>query len=89
MSTPADELLALAVSPASLERRGNYTEPRTWGVYDVSFHNAPSATRRFRFGNHPVRQRELEAEFSKAYVIATFTDRGLARSLADLLNGEG
>jgi hypothetical protein len=44
------------------------------------------ATRRFRFGNHPIRQRELESEFSDAGVVALFLERAFAEELACLLN---
>jgi hypothetical protein len=79
-------LLDQAVSASSLRIIGSYTSPHSWGVYRID-PPAPSATRRFRKGNHPVRQRELEQEFgSPAKVIALFTQESLATELARLLN---
>jgi hypothetical protein len=51
---------------------GNYTEPRTWGVYRVE-HERGSPT--YHLGNHPVRQRELESEFGNAQLLKLHLDR--------------
>ena len=51
---------------------GNCTEPRTWGVYRVD-HDRGSPT--YHFGNHPIRQRELESEFGKAKLVELHLDR--------------
>jgi len=42
--------------------------------------------KRIRFGNHPVRQQELEGEFGAAGLVALFPERVLAEELASLLN---
>ena len=55
---------------------GNYTEPRTWGVYRVE-HGRGSTS--FHFGNHPVRQRELANEYGNAEVLELYLDRESAR----------
>jgi len=55
---------------------GNYTEPRTWGVYRVK-HDRGSPS--YHFGNHPVRQRELVNEFGNAELIDLHLDRVAAR----------
>ena len=60
----------------------NYTIPRTYGVYEISSIN----TKRFRFGNHPVREKELIREFKNVKRIALFLDRNDAKLLADNLN---
>jgi hypothetical protein len=45
-------------------------------------------TKRFRIGNHPVRQRELTDEFGgPAKLRALFRSRTLAVELAEQLNG--
>ena len=85
--SPAIEaLLGEAVAPCSLSPDGIYTRPRSWGVYEISPPDSGRATRRFRFGNHPIRERELSAEFGGVRVIAVYTSRTLAESLASLLN---
>jgi len=82
----AQKILSLAVSEASLVADGYYTRPRTWGVYEINPLSGERATRRYRLGNHPVRQRELEAEFGSAKRLGLFTSRTLAEQLERLLN---
>ena len=85
--TPAvEDLLAKAVAPSSLSLDGSYTRPRSWGVYEIAPPESERATRRFRLGNHPIRERELLTEFGSVRVIAIYTSRTLAESLASLLN---
>lgn len=84
MSAREKELLRIAVNPSSVVVRGKYTAPKTWGVYEVS--QRASSTRRFRFGNHPIRQHELVSEFSDANLVALFFERAFAEELAHLLN---
>lgn len=57
-----------------------YTSPKTYGVYEISSNS--SSSKRYRFGNHPVRLNELIKEFGKASCIALFYDRELAEQLA-------
>ena len=85
-SPAAKKLLSLAVSETSLRADGQYTRPRTWGVYEIDPPPRNRATRRYRLGNHPVRQRELEAEFGSAKRLALFTSRTVAEQLERLLN---
>lgn len=80
------ELLDACVSEASVQRVGSYTSPRTWGVYEIDV-PAAGASRRYRLGNHPVRERELAAEFGKVKRIALFISRAQAEDLERLLNG--
>jgi hypothetical protein len=45
-------------------------------------------TRRFRFGNHPVRQQELKHEFGSCTLYQLFLERKDAEKLAKWLNKE-
>lgn len=85
-STRVKELLAVSIPVPSASVQGKYTTPRTWGVYEIAPSRDRGATRRFRFGNHPIRQRELELEFSDAGIVALFHERAFAEELARLLN---
>lgn len=80
------DLLSLAVEDGSLLGDGQYTRPRSWGVYEIEPPAHGRATRRYRIGNHPLRQRELEAEFGGTKRVALFTSRTLAERLERLLN---
>lgn len=80
-----DELVAKGVEASVLVADGSYTKPRSWGVYEIKPPQVTS-TRRYRLGNHPVRQRELEQEFGKVEVVRLFTSRASAEELAKLLN---
>lgn len=81
-----DALMVQSISPSSVIADGPLTRPRTWGVYQIDPpHGKPA--QRFRRGNHPIRQRELTAEFGKpAQLIALFRTETLAIELARLLN---
>ena len=79
-------LLSQQVDSSSTSPDGSYTKPRTWGVYEIEPTQNNRSTRRFRLGNHPVRQRELEAEFGAARRVALFTSRDLALKLERELN---
>ena len=61
-----------------------YTNPRTWGTYDIS--NNSENSKRFRFGNHPVRMNELNRKYKICHIIAIFSSRELACELANILN---
>ena len=79
-------LLALSVQETSLQSDGRYTKPRTWGVYELQpVQN--TQTRKYRLGNHPIRQRELQAEFGQVRQMGLFTSRSIAEQLARRLNG--
>lgn len=69
-------------SVASDSSNKNYTIPRTYGVYEVRTSN----TKRYRFGNHPVRETELFREFADVKRITLFLARDEAKELANLLN---
>jgi hypothetical protein len=85
-SPAVQHLLALAVSESSVILDGSYTKPKTWGVYEIEPLASNRSTRRYRLGNHPVRQRELEQEYGTVKRIALFTSRTLAEKLAAQLN---
>lgn len=80
------DLLSQQIDPSSTSPDGSYTKPRTWGVYEIEPPQDNRSTRRFRLGNHPVRQHELEAGFGKVQRIALFPSRALALELARRLN---
>jgi hypothetical protein len=87
LTTPAAQsLLQQAVTERDVVVEGFYTNPRTWGVYEIEPPGNGRSTRRFRIGNHPVRQQELEREFGQATPIALFQMRALAVALERLLN---
>ena len=88
MTTRIQEILPKSVPLASVLPDGKYTVPRSWGVYEIQLPDVSSNTRRFRFGNHPIRQQELAEEFSSVELIALFRDRAIANELARLLNSE-
>ena len=80
-------LLEQQIESGSVRVVGSYTEPRSWGVYDLD--RAAGTSQRFRFGNHPIRQVELENEFGACRLHALFTTRNDAAALADILNRAG
>jgi hypothetical protein len=61
----------------------NYTSPRTYGVYEIL---ETTDAKRFRFGNHPVREKEVTREFESVKRVAIFLEREDAKALADFLN---
>ena len=73
-----------AVSPNHLTVVGNYTSPRSFGVYRITA--ASDVGKRFRFGNHPVRMHELDRDFGGCEIEALFLERSDAESMARLLN---
>ena len=80
------ELMTHAIQLSSVTVQGLYTAPRSWGVYEIEPSHQNLATKRFRFGNHSVRQRELEAEFGAVSRVALFLERVFAEELARHLN---
>ncbi len=84
MSLSAEALIQKAIDPKSVRLDGNLTKPRTYGVYDIS--HKSGATRRYRFGNYPVRMHELLRDFGSCKLIALYKSRDDAVVLAALLN---
>lgn len=70
-----EELLLRALPPGAVRPDGDYTLPRTWGVYQVSWPGSGPGAARYRMGNHPIRQLELVREFGNASLIALYTRR--------------
>ena len=83
-NTRRDALIRRSVSPSAVRDAGNYTVPRTYGVYKLSATRGTGRT--YRFGNHPIRQRELVREHGAVRLEALFDDRSDAVELAALLN---
>ena len=82
----AKALLSRSIPASSVTVLGLYTQPRSWGVYQIEPPEEGRPMKRIRFGNHPVRQQELEGEFGAAGLVALFPERVLAEELASLLN---
>lgn len=61
----------------------NYTMPRSYGVYEII---SVTSAKRYRFGNHPVREIELIREFENVKRVGLFLERKDAKALADCLN---
>ena len=85
MSVTTKNLALRAISPQAVHADGLLTSPRSFGVYQLP-HSAKN-TRLFRFGNHPVRQRELEREFGSCKLIYLFLSRTDAVAMASARNG--
>ena len=79
------ELMALSIGPSTVSVEGNYSNPRTYGVYRIP--RTVRGSRQFRFGNHPIRELELIRDRNVS-LEALFTDRSHAKELAFLLNLE-
>ena len=79
-----NELLALSIAETAVRADGNLTIPRSFGVYRIVA--GAGTSRRYRFGNHPVRRHELDRELGATRLEALFFERRLAEELARLLN---
>ncbi len=79
------DLVCRAISPGQVQSDGPLTMPRSYGLYSIP--TTLGATRKYRFGNHPVRMRELEHEFGSCKMEHLFLCRMDAKALAALLNG--
>jgi hypothetical protein len=65
---------------------GHLTEPRSFGVCRVQRERGAVS---FHFGNHPVRQWELERQHGSAEVVRLFLDREAAKALRAKLARSG
>jgi hypothetical protein len=74
-----------AISPGTVKPDGALTNPRSYGVYELPV--SAGATRRYRLGNHPVRQLELDREFGGCKLVYLFLQRSDAVQMAASLNG--
>ncbi len=80
-----EKLLSKSISENLIRidpKNKNYTTPRSYGVYEI-----PLTTngKRYRFGNHPVRENELIREFESVKRIGLFLNRDDAKALASYL----
>jgi len=73
-----------ALSPVEVKVVGNYTDPKTWGVYRIA--QTGGSGQSFHLGNHPVRQFELERKHGSAELLMLFTEREDAVRLKQLLS---
>jgi len=80
-------LLAKSIDLSSLKPDGQYTNPKTWGVYEVERLLDGKRGKGFHFGNHPIRQQELIRQFGEAQLVALYGARIDAEEVAYLLNG--
>jgi hypothetical protein len=77
-----------SLDPSSVKSYGRYTIPRTWGVYEV---RCLREGKRFRFGNHPIRHRELSRKYGEGEVKLVgwlYKVRSDAKEAADRKNCE-
>lgn len=81
--TSIDHIITRAISPSSVRPNGRLTSPRSYGVYRIPA--SANSTSSFRYGNHPVRQRELEREFGSSKLEYLFTERTRAKAVAQHL----
>lgn len=86
MTDHLDILLRRAVDPSTLRRDGIYTEPRSFGVYELP--EGCGAPRLIRVGNHPIREEELIRQYGSCDRIAVFLDRTDAELTATALRDE-
>jgi|LauGreDrversion4_2_1035121.scaffolds.fasta_scaffold308493_2 hypothetical protein len=80
-------LLTKSIDPSSVKPDGQYTNPKTWGVYQVERLLDGRRGKGFHFGNHPIRQQELIRQFGEAQTIGIFEKRIDAEEVAYLMNG--
>lgn len=78
--TPIEHIITRAISPSSVRPNGRLTSPRSYGVYRIP--TSADSTSSFRFGNYPVRQRELEREFGSCKLEYLFAERTDAKAVA-------
>ena len=84
MAHSIGSILQRQIDSSAVREDGQLTRPRSFGVYQLPA--KAGATRRFRFGNHPIRLRELEREFGKCSRIHLFLSRRDAQEVARALN---
>jgi hypothetical protein len=90
--TDFENLMQLAVDSTKFYIQRIYTSPRTYGVYAVINrlnHHQSNHGKKFRFGNHPIRQHELIKQYGTAEIQAVFLERHQAKIFADRLNQYG
>lgn len=82
-----DTLENRAIPPNAVRPDGMLTSPRSFGVYELPA--SVTGSRRFRYGNHPVRMHELQREFGSCTLRHLFLRREDAGSMSAQLNRKG
>lgn len=83
-----EQLMTKAVNPKHYKAdpaNHDWTTPRTWGTYSIPDKFVYGRKKKYRYGNYPVRMREIEDDFGSVELIALFEDRDDAKVLAGLL----
>lgn len=78
------QIVCRAIPPSAVRAAAHLTVPRSYGVYALP--GDTHGTRRYRFGNHPVRQHELESQFGACRLLYLFLQRVDAAAVAAALN---
>jgi hypothetical protein len=76
-----------AISRNDIKYDGRLTLPKSYGVYRIL--NTVNAGKAFRYGNHPVRQSELQREFGDCCLVYLFLEREYAFKMQKILNKDG
>jgi hypothetical protein len=76
-----------AISCNDIAYEGRLTFPKSYGVYQIL--NTANVDKVFRYGNHPVRQFELQREFGDCRLVYLFLEREYAFRMQKLLNKDG
>jgi len=84
MDDSTQAIIRRADSPSSVQVTGLLTDPPSYGVYMLPANCG--TTRRYRFGNHPVRMQELKREFAHCTLKHLFLSRADAMALTSILN---
>ena len=84
MRDSIETIVRRAITPSSVRITGSLTDPRSYGVYRLP--SNCGATRRYRFGNHPIRKQELAQEFKHCALMYLFRSRADAMAVAASLN---
>ena len=85
MESSLPVIIGRALEPTSVTVVGRYTNPPTYGVYQLPY--GTTSNTRFHQGNHPVRQQELDREFGSCTLTFLFASKDDAVALANALNG--
>jgi hypothetical protein len=85
MADSIQTIIRRAINPADVSADGRYTDPRSYGVYQLPYASASAS--RFHQGNHPVRLQELEREFGACTLSFLFLSKEDAEAVTSALNG--
>jgi len=89
--TLKEQLMTKSVNPKHYPtdpQHPSWTTPKTWGTYSLPDQFVSGRKRKYRYGNHPVRLKELKRDYDSVDLIALFENRDDAKLLADLLENE-